>query len=293
MEPERLVLWTGSERGVRRAWLDPCLLQERVLTKLLETEEKYLPARGTFPSIQPEIQPHMRSRLAGWMLEVCEEENCEKEVFPLAMNYLDRFLSAVPLEKSRLQLLGSACLFLASKLRETLPLSVETVCAYTAHSSRPEELRTMELLLLNKLQWDIAAPTALEFVERLIGPMGLTRVKEQVVRKHTETFIALCTIDYEFALYPPSMIGAASLVAAVTGLHLGQGGPCLANRELTDRLAHSIRCDPECLRSCQQQVEIALQARLHQAQRDALPPPGKSEEPERSRTPTDIQDVSL
>ncbi|XP_078063756.1 G1/S-specific cyclin-D1-like [Mustelus asterias] len=243
--------------------------------------------------MQREIQPHMRSRLAGWMLEVCEEEHCEKEVFPLAMNYLDRFLSAVPLEKSRLQLLGSACLFLASKLRETLPLSVETVCAYTAHSSRPEELRAMELLLLNKLQWDIAAPTALEFVERLIGAMGLARVKEQVVRKHTETFIALCTIDYKFVSYPPSVIGAASLAAAVTGLHLGQPGLYLANWELTDCLARSIRCDPECLRACQQQVEIALQTRINQAQRDALPQPAKSEELERSRTPTDIQDISL
>ncbi|XP_067876134.1 G1/S-specific cyclin-D1-like [Heterodontus francisci] len=292
MEAEGMVLCTGSQR-VCSAQPDPCLLQERVLTKLLETEERYLPNRRPLSSIQLEIEPHMRSRLAGWMLEVCEEESCEKEVFPLAMNYLDRFLSVMPLEKSRLQLLGSACLFLASKLRETLPLSVETLCAYTAHSSRPEELRTMELLLLNKLKWDIAAPTALEFVEHLIRATGLPRVKEQVVRKHTETFIALCTIDYEFVSYPPSMIGAASLAAAVTGLHLGHHGLSLANRELTDRLANSIRCDPECLRACQEQVEIALQARLRQAQRDTLPQHVKSEELERSRTPTDIQDVSL
>ncbi|XP_078394124.1 G1/S-specific cyclin-D1-like [Cetorhinus maximus] len=292
METEGVVLYTGWER-VCRAQPDPCLLQERVLAKLLETEERYLPNRGTFPSIQPEIQPQMRSLLAGWMLEVCEEERCEKEVFPLAMNYLDRFLSAVPLGKSRLQLLGSACLFLASKLRETSPLSVETVCAYTAHSSRPEELRVMELLLLNKLQWDIAAPTALEFVERLIGAMGLPRVKEQVVRRHTETFITLCTIDCEFLSYPPSMIGAASLAAAVTGLRLGHRGLCLANRELTDHLARSIRCNSECLKACQERVEIALQARLHHAQRDTLPQPVKSEELERSRTPTDIQDVNL
>ncbi|XP_078387833.1 G1/S-specific cyclin-D1-like [Cetorhinus maximus] len=154
-------------------------------------------------------------------------------------------------------------------------------------------LTVMELLLLNKLQWDIAAPTALEFVERLIGAMGLPRVKEQVVRRHTETFITLCTIDCEFLSYPPSMIGAASLAAAVTGLRLGHRGLCLANRELTDHLARSIRCNSECLKACQERVEIALQARLHHAQRDTLPQPVKSEELERSRTPTDIQDVNL
>ncbi|XP_067830346.1 G1/S-specific cyclin-D1-like [Heptranchias perlo] len=292
MDAEGVLLCSGSER-ICRGRPDPCLLQERVLTKLLESEERYLPNGRSLFSIQKEVQPHMRSTLAGWMLEVCEEEKCEKEVFPLAMNYLDRFLSVVPVEKSRFQLLGSACLLLASKLRQTLPLSVETVCAYTARSSRPEELRTMELLLLNKLKWDIAAPTAQEFVEHLIGAMGLPRAKEQVVRKHTETFIALCTIDYEFASYPPSMIAAASLAASVTGLHLGPLGHSLANREFTDRLAHSIGCDPECLRTCQEQVEDAVQVRLQQAQRDAAPQHVKSEELERSRTPTDIQDVSL
>ncbi|XP_043535192.1 G1/S-specific cyclin-D1-like [Chiloscyllium plagiosum] len=292
MEADRTVLCSESSR-VCQARPDPCLLQARVLTKLLETEERYLPNTGAFLSLQPEIQPHMRSRLACWMLEVCEEEGCEKEVFPLAISYLDRFLSAVPLEKSRLQLLGSACLLLASKLRETQPLSINSVCAYTAHSSRPGELRTMELLLLNKLHWDIAAPTALEFVEHLIRATSLARVKEQVVRKHTETFISLCAIDCEFTSYPPSVIGAASLVAAITGLHDGQNEHCLVHRELTDHLAHSIHCDPECLRTCQERLEAALQAWLQQSRCRAPPRAAKSGERERSRTPTDIRDIRL
>uniref|UniRef100_UPI00398F6864 G1/S-specific cyclin-D2-like n=1 Tax=Pristiophorus japonicus TaxID=55135 RepID=UPI00398F6864 len=292
MEAERTVPSGGWER-VCRAQPDPCLLKERVLARLLETEDRFLPKSGSLASVQMEVQPHMRSRLAGWMLEVCEEELCEKEVFPLAMNYVDRFLALVPVEKCRLQLLGSACLLLASKLRQTLPLPLDTVCAYTAGSSRPQELRAMELLILNKLKWDIAAPTAQEFVEHLIGATGLPRAKEEVVRKHTETFIALCTIDYEFVSYPPSMIGAASLAAAVTGLHLGLHGLALTDHELNHRLALCIRCDPECLRACQEQVEIALQARIQKAHRDTRPQHSKAEELERSRTPTDIQDVSL
>lgn len=61
-------------------------------------------------------------------------------MFPLAMNYLDRFLSLEPLRKSRLQLLGATCMFVASKMKEAVPLTAEKLCIYTDHSIRPDEL---------------------------------------------------------------------------------------------------------------------------------------------------------
>lgn len=69
-------------------------------------------------------------------LQVCEDQSCQEEVFPLAISYLDRFLSICTVGKSQLQLLGTACLLLASKLREpsSRGLPAELLVFYTANS---------------------------------------------------------------------------------------------------------------------------------------------------------------
>uniref|UniRef100_A0A7N8XN26 G1/S-specific cyclin-D1-like n=1 Tax=Mastacembelus armatus TaxID=205130 RepID=A0A7N8XN26_9TELE len=168
MEPQ-LLCCEGNRPAVRRAYRDPNLLTERVLLALLRAEDKYLPAPNYFKCVQREIVPNMRRIVATWILEVCEEQKCEEEVFSLAMNYMDRFLSVEPTKKYHLQLLGAACMFLASKLKETIPLTAEKLCIYTDNSITPTQLLQMELLVLNKLKWDLASLTPLDFIDHFIS----------------------------------------------------------------------------------------------------------------------------
>lgn len=72
---------------------------------------------------------------------MCEEQRCEEDVFPLAVNFMDRFLASyADLKRNRLQLLATACMFLASKLKETYPLSAEKLVIYTDKSITLQEL---------------------------------------------------------------------------------------------------------------------------------------------------------
>ena len=77
----------------------------------------------------------------------------------MAMNCLDHFLAGVPTPKTHLQLLGAVCMFLASKLKETIPLTAEKLCIYTNNSIKPQELLEWELVVSGKLKWNLAAVT--------------------------------------------------------------------------------------------------------------------------------------
>ncbi|XP_071673177.1 G1/S-specific cyclin-D2 isoform X2 [Patagioenas fasciata] len=223
---------------MRRALPDPNLLyDDRVLHNLLTIEERYLPQCSYFKCVQKDIQPFMRRMVATWMLEVCEEQKCEEEVFPLAMNYLDRFLAVVPTRKCHLQLLGAVCMFLASKLKETIPLTAEKLCIYTDNSIKPQELLEWELVVLGKLKWNLAAVTPHDFTEHILRKLPLPKDKLLLIRKHAQTFIAVCATDFNFALYPPSMIATGSVGAAICGLQLDDGD------SLTDLLAKITNTD--------------------------------------------------
>uniref|UniRef100_A0AAZ3SJV7 G1/S-specific cyclin-D2 n=1 Tax=Oncorhynchus tshawytscha TaxID=74940 RepID=A0AAZ3SJV7_ONCTS len=226
------------EDKVVLAQIDPNILyDDRVLQSLLTIEDRFLPQCSYFKCVQKDIQPHMRRMVAGWMHEVCEEEKSEEDVFPLAINYLDRFLAVAPTRKCYLQLLGAVCMLLATKLKESRPLTAEKLCMYTDNSITPRELLEWELVVLGKLKWNMAAVIPNDFVDHILHKLPLPKEKLSVVRKHTQTFIALCATDFSFAMNPPSMIATGSVGAAVCGLQLDQSDQALSRDRLTDLLA--------------------------------------------------------
>ncbi|XP_053546768.1 G1/S-specific cyclin-D1-like [Bombina bombina] len=303
--PERLPLHTKANTEMEgrllcceaeselRAQDDPVLLQSRVLWKLLAAEERYIPSASYFQCVQKEVHPHMRKMLTNWMLEVCEDQKCGEQVFTLAVNCLDRFLSLTQVEKRHLQLLGATCLLLVSKLKETNPITIENLCMYSDYSFTERELRSMELLVLNKLKWDIEAVTPQDFLSHLLELLNIPVEKMTLIRKHAETFIALCTTDCTFIALPPSLVAAASVSAAVGGLRLEKLGKAYSSMVITKHLAHAIQCDPLFLKTCQEQIEISLHSTLHNAQRNQVSDSKMVEEIERSSTPTDVLDIDL
>ena len=138
-----------------RSQPDPVLLSDiRVLHNLLVSESHHQRAvvRDYMAQVQQLITPNHRKIVTDWMLEVCQSEGLAPGVFLSSVLYLDTILSQLSLAPSRLQLLASTCLSLASKLASPRPLSLCRLVIATDCSVRLQELQASNLDLW-KTKW--------------------------------------------------------------------------------------------------------------------------------------------
>jgi len=56
----------------------------------------------------------MRTILVDWMIEVTDEYRMHRETLFLAVNFVDRFLSVMAVQRGKLQLVGTAAMFIAA-----------------------------------------------------------------------------------------------------------------------------------------------------------------------------------
>lgn len=263
---------TPMEVRLNTAVKDPTFLNDRCLENLLKSEERHARHTNYFSTVQKDITPDMRRVVAEWMIDVCEEQNCQEEVCLLALGYMDRFLSLIPIRKTHLQILATACLLLASKLREPnyKALPVEMLVFYTDHSITKKDLIRWELLVLSRLKWDVSTVTPLDFLELLLCRLPIENrkchdISIEKVRKHAQAFISLAAREHYFSNYTASTVAASSIAASLSGLkwdlRSGQSISYLVNR-FTDLTG----IEQEFICECMDKMEA-----LFQEQRRRLP----------------------
>lgn len=300
-----------------KAYADPVLLQDRVLKSLLRAEDRYvIESHIRISNVQREVTLEMRGIVAEWMMEVCEEQKCQDSVFSLAMNCMDRFLSRTSIRKNQLQLLGTTCLLIASKLKESRPIPAETLVYYTENSVTKQLLTSWECLVLSTLKWDVAAVVPQDFLKHLLNKIDLTSsgISYDMVDKHAKTIITLCSREFQFSKCCPSIVACAAIASALCGIGwTTKSGRTLES--LLEELSNITVIDLEYIHQCLMQIELMINASLaccnsgnsaatgstsetelledNSSLRpdEVTPPPQKSSEYKTALTPTDVHDV--
>jgi len=130
-------------------------------------EYNYLP--GDWESMQSEVTATMRMSLLGWMADISRELEFSLETWCLAVNYLDRFLGVQLLSRDCLQLVGLTTLWLGAKQEELCPPSTDELVSLCADSYSSTNFKHMELIILAKLNFNLAAPTPAFYLNHLVA----------------------------------------------------------------------------------------------------------------------------
>jgi hypothetical protein len=217
---------------------DRVLLEDERVRMNMLLDEKKVNKTDYCASFQTEIKPHMRKIVVDWMLEVCQDQQCQPQVFHLSLNYMDRFLSRKRIKKTQFQLLATVCLFLASKMSESVPLSAEKLLIYTDNSVILPELLHWELLVLTTLHWELSAVTSRTFLEHFQNLSFLRAATRDLtaVQRHADHLLAIMAAEYQYMLLQPSLLAAAALSAAVRGQGHERRGLEQLNKNLSEAI---------------------------------------------------------
>lgn len=97
--------------------VNPCAFDSDTINYLIMRENDYAPDPHYMDKKQSEINWSMRAILLDWMMEVSMEFGLKRETYHYAINYIDRYLTAViNVQKWELQLVGVTALYMAAKV---------------------------------------------------------------------------------------------------------------------------------------------------------------------------------
>ncbi|WCJ44402.1 Cyclin A1 1 [Euphorbia peplus] len=182
---------------------------------LRASEMKKRPATDFMDTLQKDINCSMRAILVDWLVEVAEEYRLVPDTLYLTVNYIDRYLSGNVMNRQKLQLLGVACMMIASKYEEICAPQVEEFCYITDNTYFRDEVLEMESAVLNYLKFEMTAPTAKCFLRRFVrAAQGVNEVPSMQLECLANYISELSLLEYTMLAYAPSLIAASAIFLA-------------------------------------------------------------------------------
>lgn len=174
----------------------------------------YVPKK---PPQDTDISPAQRDEAVRWLTELHRNLQLYPETLALAVSILDRFLAPIKARPKYLRCIAIGCFFLAAKTceeDECVP-SLKELAGSSGCNCSPSEIRRMERVILDKLDWNLHAATPLHFLHifhamvlscRPRFSLGLNRSQHLSLLTHR---LFHCLADHAFTQVRGSMLALA------------------------------------------------------------------------------------
>ena len=210
---------------------DPLMVAEYVVEifeYLQELEVTTMP-NPEYMDHQENLEWHLRGVLVDWLIEVHTRFHLLPETIFLAVNIIDRFLSARIVELDKLQLVGITAMFIASKYEEVLSPHVQNFKHVADDGFSEEEILKAERFVLAALNYDLSYPNPMNFLRR-ISKADNYDIQTRTLGKY---LLEISLLDHRFMKYHPSHIAAASMYLSRLILERGEWVCHYQSRSLT------------------------------------------------------------
>jgi hypothetical protein len=199
---------------------DPLMVSEYVVEifEYLKELEITTMANPDYMENQNELEWKMRGILVDWLLEVHTRFRLLPETLFLAVNIIDRFLSAKIVQLDRLQLVGVTAMFIASKYEEVLSPHVQNFRHVADDGFTEEEILSAERFVLAALNYDLSYPNPMNFLRR-ISKADNYDIQTRTLGKY---LLEISCLDHRFIGHPPSQVAAAAMYLARLVLERGE-----------------------------------------------------------------------
>merc|ERR1711874_731966 len=155
------------------------------------------------------IHDKMRAVLVDWLVEVQLQFKLLQETLFSTISIVDRFLAVEgrSITRSKLQLVGVAAMFLASKVEEVFAPACSDFVYITDHAYTEDAIKQMEIKILQTLKFSLFEPLSIHFLRRF-SKAGDVDVLQHSLAKYA---IELALVEYDLVPVPGSKLAASAL----------------------------------------------------------------------------------
>ena len=174
---------------------------------------------------QPNINERMRAILVDWLIEVHLKFKLGPETLYLTVNLMDRYLSVKKVSRSKLQLVGVACLFIASKYEDIYFPELRHLVYVCDRAYSGVEIVKMEGEILNALDYRVTIASPFPFLLRYLEAGNA----DELTGKRACHLLEGTLINYELLRYLPSQLASAAVLLARHAVGRNAWSPTLSH----------------------------------------------------------------